>query len=136
VTKPDSDVAFFCPECGSPSLTLPILSGGVVICDACEWRGSSDSLLATPFSHELGSREDIMKALMGDLRVVLAKDCAGPLGEFLLKWGFLDAAPAEDGSVTLNPRQLGRYMASVARAFIVTIIEERQKMEKERAHGS
>jgi len=77
---------------------------------------------------------------MGELRVILAKDCATPLGKFLVKWGFLDAERTVDVSgaatLALNSRQLGRYMASIARALVVTIIEERQKMEKERAHGS
>lgn len=136
------DTAKFCPECGSPSIeeqTIGILSGdpGRVgcSCTACEWVGTVGDLLIVPFTHEMGDRENLIEVLMGDLRVVLAKHCATSLGAFLLKWGFLGKEQL-NGQVVLNRRQLARYMTAISKAVLLSVFEERRKMEQERVSGS
>ena len=124
----DSSTAYFCPECGSPSLDLPLLTGGPATCKACKWTGKSQALLGLPFTHEHGTDESIALSLMSDLRVLLSKDLAVPFGRFLLKWGFLDNP--------IKPAQMGRYLAAIATAVIKTIVEERQKMDMERGSGT
>ena len=132
---------YLCPECGSPSVeetTKAVLFGpntNRAKCLACGWLGESKDLVAAPFSHEMGNDEEVLKALMGDMRLVMAKYCAMPLGAALLKWGFLEQVEVKGGKV-LNPRQMSRYMSAASRAILSAVIEERQKMEKERADGS
>lgn len=128
--------ARFCPNCGSPSVEagMVLLVEGSVTpydCKACGWHGGEGALLNIPFSHELGSDENILVHLMGDLRTVLAKHCAIPLGGFLLKWGFLERA-LNGGHIVLNPKQLSRYMTAISKAVLTAVIEERQQQEKEK----
>jgi hypothetical protein len=127
--------AYFCPECGSASLDMPMLSGGPVTCRGCSWVGDMKLLLTVPISHTLGSQEEIAYRLMSELRLTLAKFCALPLGKFLLEWGFVDAVDSAQGKV-INPRQLGRYMTVICGAILKSVIEEREKISKERVRGS
>jgi hypothetical protein len=132
----------FCPECGSPSISQTdslVLSGAAasihVSCEACEWVGTAADLLAVPFAHELGDDANILKVLMGELRVTMAKYCAVPLGGFLMKWGFLEQEHHQ-GQVVLNRQQLARYMTAISKAILTTVIEERRKMNEEKHGGS
>jgi predicted RNA-binding Zn-ribbon protein involved in translation (DUF1610 family) len=133
------DVVRFCPECGSPSIE----SGAVLLegsstpyrCNACSWHGKEQDLLHMPFVHDFTGKEEMIKALMGDLRTVIAKWCATPIGSFLLKWGFLHSE-RNNGQIKLNEKQVSRYMVAISKAVLVSIIEERQKMEEEKIHGS
>lgn len=121
-------VAYFCPECGSPSLQLPTLVGGVAECQACSWVGGQSDLVASPFKHDLGSSNEIAVLMAGDLRVLMAKEVGPPMALFLKKWGFL--------SEPLNPKQLARYLSAASREMLVSILKERAAMEKERINGS
>lgn len=136
------DVVKFCPECGSPSIeeqAIGILSGDIgklaCKCSACGWVGVVADLLSVPFSHELGGKDNIIKALMGDLRVTLARHCSTPLGAYLLKWGFLEKEGYK-GQVVLNRQQLARYMTAISKAVLTAVIEERKQMERERVGGN
>lgn len=137
-------VVNFCPECGSPSINDGDGAGAVFMentdkwpcsCAACEWVGTVGELLSVPFSHELGGKENIVKELLGDLRVTLAKFCATPIGVYLMKWGFL-GKESYQGQVVLNRKQLARYMTAISHAVLMAVIEERKKMEKERVSGN
>ena len=122
----------FCPQCGSPAvssketdavLTSVDPSSDVFTCSGCGWAGVRSDLVVTEFEHDFGGRDEIMNALMADLRGLLAKTFAKSFGSFLLKWGFL-ATP-------INPLHLARYTAAVARAVLTSVLEERTKLEKE-----
>ena len=133
------DVVKFCPECGSPSIqekTIGIFTGDLgkvtCVCTACEWVGTVADLLVVPFSHELGGKDNIVRELMGGLRVTLAKYCAVPIASYLIKWGFLDKTLDEP---VLN-RQLARYMTAISKAVLTAIIVEREQLEKERVSGN
>lgn len=132
----------FCPECGSPSIET---GTGVILasdpgkigssCKACGWKGMVSDLAATTLQHTFGSDEELTKALVGDLRVLLAKEGAVLFGKFLMKWGFLDVQQTPKGSV-INTRQLSRYIVAIGRATLTAIVEERQKIETEKQNGS
>ena len=124
-------VVHFCPECGSASVTLSALAGGVAACKACEWSGLNTQLAAMPVRHELGDEGQITRALVGDLRSFLAKEAGLAFARFLQKWGFIDMSKTD----VVN-RLLARYLAAMARGILNSILEERQKIEKERVHGS
>lgn len=132
----------FCPDCGSPSIDTT--ATGIFAsdpgklgcsCRACGWKGVVADIATATFQHSFGSDEELAKAIAGDLRLLLAKECASPLGKFLMKWGFLDVQTTKQGAA-ISARQLGRYMSAIARALLTSVIEEREKMEKEKISGS
>lgn len=125
----DSKV-YYCPECGSPSVSIGALSGSTSVCASCAWEGKSTDLVVGNFSQEHGSEEAIFKAINGDLRLLLASTMAKPFAAFLSKWGFMYG----DGEVLA--KQLGRYLAAAARAVLESMLTERAKMEKERVSGN
>lgn len=129
--KETTAVAHFCPRCGSASIsgssTVVLLSESKVRCEACGWSGSRDMLAAVPFSHELGGQEDIVKALMADLRGTIAREAGPSFAGFLMKWGFMP---------TPDPTLLARYLAAIARATLGAIIKERAEIDKERVSGN
>lgn len=128
--------AYFCPECGSPSLDLPILHGGSVTCKACDWSGPTKDVAAMPLSSDVGSQTDVAQRMMSEFRILMAQDCGTPILNFLLKWGFMQPVVGEDKKVSVNSRQLGRYISAASRAMLLSFIEEMEKMEKERVHGN
>ena len=122
--------AYFCPQCGSPSIVTPLTivtenGGSPAECKACPWKGDRKDLAVAPFKHEFKSDEDIAQNMMRDLRNVLAKSAAVTYGKFLLKWGFLDQP--------ISALQLARYMDSIAQAVVRTIIETRTAMAEEKS---
>lgn len=121
----DTAAAKFCPSCLSPRVTVGDVQAD---CLQCAWSGSALALVSVDFSHELGGSEGITKALTTDLRNSMAKAWALDLGRFLAKWGFLPDLS--------NKEQLVRYLAAAARGTLLAIIEERDKIEKEKAHVS
>jgi hypothetical protein len=125
--------AYFCPECGSPSIDRSVLSGGSATCRACGWAGSADKLAVLPFAHALGDDNQILIALVGDLRLMLAKDVGNHFAKFLTKWGFIDVTGANKA---LAGRRMGRYLSAIARSIVTALLQERDKMEAERARGS
>jgi hypothetical protein len=120
----------FCPQCGSASLSfvqslMQPFEGGAS-CSACGWSGKGEELASMEFSHEFASEEEIVKALVGDLRVTIAKDAGASYAGFLSKWGFL---PSPD------PKLLARYLAAIARATLNAIMKERALIDKEKVDG-
>lgn len=128
-----TDFAFFCPGCGSSAVDTQALAG-TASCRACEWSGLDSLLIVAPIEHGLGSKDNIAYAVIQDLRIALAKDCAVPLGRFLLKWGFLAAADTPQG-VIIDNEQLGRYMTAIQAAVYTAILAEREAIEKEQTSG-
>lgn len=127
------DVVYQCPGCGSPAVEYGELVGAISSCKSCKWRGTREELLATPFEHLLGSREGIGFELLNDTRRLLSAPVfAVDLGGFLSRWGFIDLSEEKTKVV----RDTTRYVAAIARAILVAIIEEREKIEKERRSGT
>lgn len=118
--------AYFCPECGSPSVTYGTLAGSQASCAACSWVGSVEGLLAHVFSHEHGTPDDVTQAFVNDVRRMYALT-AVDLGRLLLKWGFIGSA---------DPKLLGRYIAAMAIASVTALLETRAALEKERLRGN
>ena len=121
-----------CPACGSTDVettTKGILTGEVdtnrAKCGACSWEGIVGDLLTQKFSHEMGSDEQILKAMATDLRNILAEDFSMSFGRFLMKWGFI--------SEGVTPQVLSRYVVAIARATLEAIVIERRKIEQEKA---
>jgi hypothetical protein len=84
----------------------------------------------TGSSGDIGDDAQLLTSLVGDLRIILARDVGAVLVKFLVKWGFM----SEDRQVMA--KQAGRYIAAIARGIITAVLEERDKMEVERARGS
>lgn len=118
-----------CPNCSSTALEAMGDGGTVGLptwkCGTCNTVLGREDIIVSRFKHELGDDSDVLDKLVRSLRNTVAADLALSMGRFLLKWGFLD---------TPNPYLLSRYVNAVARAMLIAIIEERQKIEGEK-HG-
>jgi hypothetical protein len=123
-----STEAYFCPQCGSSSLDLPELAGGIASCKACGWVGQSQQLLIHQFEQEHGTDAELINRLMGELRTTLARECAVPLGRLLYRWGFVGSKKGNQAVV--DPAQMGRYMTAMAKAIMESIIKTREEIEK------
>lgn len=127
-----NDVVYQCPQCGSPAVEYGELVGASATCNACDWSGSREELLGTPFEHLLGSREGIGFELFNDVRRLFSVPVfLVNLGGFLSRWGFIDLNE-DKGLVT---KATTRYVAAIARAVLRAVIEEREKIEKERVNN-
>lgn len=124
-----AEVVYQCPQCGSPAVDCGELVGADAKCRVCGWKGQREELLATPFNHMMGTKEGIGFEMSNDIRRLFSLPIfLGGLGGFLNRWGFID--PAGDGD-TLK-RNVTRYVATMARAVMIALLEERDKIEKER----
>jgi len=100
-------------------------------CAGCGWSGSVRELIATEVKHDLGTDDEISILLVKDMAKTMGS-CAHALGKFLLKWGFLTQLRTTKG-IVLDQKELERYVRAMASASLKAVIEERQKMEVERA---
>jgi hypothetical protein len=121
----DSKVRF-CPRCGSANLEFSELAGGNAKCENCAWSGSVDDLFVVPFSHDFFSDEGMVRALMNDLRGLLAKELGVPYLKFLIKWGFVKTTGGVADRVTFT-----RYLVAIAKAILLAIFEERKRLSTE-----
>lgn len=121
-----------CPKCGSASIStvsqLAETSIGTSTCESCGWTGSEKDLITAMFRHGFKSDQEILEAMMKDLRNILSKSSATAYGRFLLKWGFMD--------MPVSPTQLARYLEVIATSSVTAVIELRKKMEQEKLSGS
>jgi len=121
------DVAYFCPQCGSPALDFSILVGGEASCRSCDWEGTKGQLACSPIKHHFSSPEDMVVAITTDLRNTLtSNEFAVHLGRFLLKWGFIEHP--------INRDELVRYIKASVKAIFEAITQTREEIIKER-HG-
>lgn len=118
-------IAYFCPDCGSPSVSYSPLVGSKASCEACGWSGTSSELLAHAFEHDHGTDTDVAIAFTNDVRRAYGQ-AAGSFAEVLLKWGFFDGK---------NTKMLARYVAAMALASVQALLNTRKEIEKEKARG-
>lgn len=84
-----------------------------------------------PVTGKVGDDAEMLTKMVGDLRILLAKDVGVVIVRFLQNWGFMNTADRQ-----VMAKQAGRYVAAAARGIITAVLEERDKMEVERARGS
>jgi len=125
-------VAYFCPQCGSPSLSWEneltmSLDTAICACTSCSWRGQRRQLMATPFAHEFFDNESVLFSAVRELRGILARTAATPMAAFLVKWGFMQLPP--------NPKVLARYFAAMERGVFRALVEERRALEEEQVRA-
>lgn len=119
-----------CPQCGGAAVDVlsHVLLGPekdkAATCSSCRWVGSADQLVLAPFKHEMGTEEQVIQSMLADLRNVLAKHFAKPFGSFLMKWGFISAG--------VTPKELSLYIVAMAKAIIVSMLEVRRQIEKDK----
>ncbi len=123
--------AYFCATCGSAAVSVSEL-GGPSTCQACGWKGPKEDLAVHKFSQDLGSSESVTQAFISDVVRVFSKECAIPLGRFLVKWGFLEPIPNHPLAQKIYARHLGRYVHEVAKAATLAIVKTREAIELER----
>lgn len=126
------DILFSCPKCGSASVEFGELVGSFAKCNVCGWKGGKDQLLGTPFAHLYETRDGVAFELYNSLRrLMTAKEFMTSFVQFLSRWGFID--PTKDTrEVALR---VSRYAAMITRSMLQSLIEERQREEKEEHNG-
>lgn len=120
------DNAYFCPECGSPSVDFSELIGGTASCRACSWKGSKMDLAVAPIKHDFMSQEQMVRELFNDVRKALGENSI-PIARMLVKWGFVDP-----NSPHLK-MQLGAYITWGAQAFLESMVKTREKLQAPQA---
>lgn len=126
------DHVYVCPECASPSVEYSALEGGEASCKACSWKGNKSDLLAVPFVNKFGTEEEVLIAIRSEWRGIFGK-FGTELGRFLVRWGFM--VLNVDDTKGMN-KTLSRYLTAMASSSLVAVMQERQKIEKERVGGS
>jgi hypothetical protein len=123
--------AYFCPKCNSPvqiNSHLGLVGARLPVhCESCGWDGDQSELAQSFFKHEFKSEEEITRAMVADLRNLLAKSSAVIYGAFLLKWGFMDKS--------IKAVELGRYLMNIAAATVNSVVETRKELLKEAANA-
>jgi hypothetical protein len=125
-----TDVARFCPACGSADVVTSTLAGGDAACNVCSWKGQVEDLHAFRFSHDLGTPEEVFRLFFLDIRKLLSRQFATEIGRLLIKWGFMDAPTAKNAA--LVQAHLARYVGSIGRAIAESVVQTRAEIEKER----
>jgi hypothetical protein len=120
------DIAFACPTCGSGALTLPTLAGTDYICAACGWKGRDALIIPVQ-----GSGEESFRSFSSEVLLVLAKYLALPLGKILVHWGFVPT----DNAGKPSAHYLAQYLHAMSKAVVTALIEERKKIEIEKARN-
>ena len=121
----EKSVAYFCTQCGSPSVEFSSLAGGHATCKACGWSGPREKLAAHAFSHEHGTDVQALVSCLNDLRSTLAQS-GKELAVYLRKWGFWDGS---------DPKSLAKFLNAMAQASFKALVEEKQQAEKERVNA-
>ena len=121
--------AYFCPECGAASIEYSSsVIGGLASCRICGWAGAAKDLLSYSFQQSTGTPDEAMQGMLNDMRSAYASS-AQHFAAVLRKWGFIEAGPG-------MAKQATRYVAAMARASFMAIIQTREAIEKERVNAS
>lgn len=112
------DIAYFCPDCGSPAIDRSALAGGAASCRACSWKGKNEDLHAVPFEHDFGSPDQAAERFVAEVSNLIAATLGAPIGRLLLKWGFC--------SVEQIAQELPVYGKAIASAAAKAILETRE----------
>jgi len=122
-----------CPMCGATSVDYSVLAGGEAKCRACKWQGTTEQLIIADIEHVYGTRDGIGMALSNDMRRLFSDAAFGQnLVGFLVKWGFMQLT----GDSKKDTQVAARYISSIARACLTSVIEEREKIEKGVVNGA
>jgi hypothetical protein len=108
------------------------LVGANATCRGCNWKGTSTELLVVPIKHEFLADEHIIRDMMSGMRQLLAGELGLPYLKFLLKWGFLEGDIAR-AAATIDRKKFARYIAAIAQAILMAIIDTRAKLATEAA---
>jgi len=132
--KVTKSTIYFCPECGSASLTMrgtAFVEDGQSLakfsCNVCNWSGGRQDVAAMDVSHEMGSDEEMVRTLITDLKNLLAQKTGVYFAHFLTKWGFLNGTNKSN-----NTLLLAKYLAVISRKIIEALLLERAEIEKKR----
>jgi len=116
-----------CPLCGATSVDYSVLAGGEAKCRACKWKGTTEQLIIADIEHIYGTRDGIGMALSNDMRRLFSNPAFGQdLVRFLVKWGFMQLT----GDNKKDTQTAARYISSIASACLMSVIGEREKIEK------
>lgn len=127
----NEELVLICPRCASSSVDFSELAGTPAKCRVCQWSGYKQDLYPVRLAHLQGTREGISIDLYNDIRRLIGgKDFMLGFAAFLDRWGFVSLSE-DKGEAT---RLVARYGAAVARGLLVSVISEREQLEKER-HG-
>lgn len=124
-----SDKAYFCPSCGSASLSISALAGGECDCLNCPWVGVKEDLDVYIFQHESGSNDEMLLQFASDFKTLIGRHVAAPLAKLLFKWGFFTTNPPA-------PEELTRYAIAVGKASVQAILAVKKELEAERVHAT
>ena len=119
------ETAYFCPACGTSSVTSSALAGGEACCGVCKWKGTREELVGFQFEHAFDSQEEMVARFVGQLSTALARSSAVEVGRILHQWGFLDEK-------TMN-EDLKVYIRMMAIASTRAVLEARQHIERARS---
>ncbi len=123
---------YICPKCESPTVDVPALVGGTFVCRACGHTGTSADFPGIVAAAPLGAEDAALNAFASDIKDVVAKDIAVPLGRILVKYGFVSNPP----TVPEMSRYLSAIAASLAKSMILTqeadVIAKARKAVKNR----
>jgi len=130
-----SDVMYVCSTCGSPSVEYSALVGGEASCKACGWSGSRDDLSGVPVQKGgILDEQQTLLAMYNDFRKIFSAN-AKEFAQFLVKWGFVDAAQSGGHVRIVEPKQVVRYINGIFFGAFKNVLETRAQYEKERVRG-
>lgn len=118
------DSVKFCPQCGSASVEFSSLAMGQGSCKGCGWQGLADDLLTVPIQHDFVGREDVLVAMVNDVRTFLSGELGLPWLKFLLKWGFI-SGDLNNAAATIDRKKFARYLAIIGQSAVTALIAQR-----------
>jgi len=126
-SKALNDVAYVCPQCGSANISTDRESSvlqtdaveGIASCHNCGWTDKTTKLAAVTLGNPFGGKEQTLDAFASDVLTTTTKECILPIGQLLIRWGFIDGKK-------IDQRQFSRYIAAIAQATVQAIVETRR----------
>ncbi len=131
----DATNMYLCTTCGSPSVEYSALVGGTAHCKACGWKGSREELSVLPVQRGgILDEQQMLSAMYNDFRRIFAAN-AKEFAQFLVKWGFVEAATLGGRVTVTKPENVVQYINIMFFGAFKSVIELREKMEKEAVRG-